>query len=800
MKDKEFEALHKRGFVILQASRSTNAPIGWKKPGANKWGYVEEMQDPTLATYRNTFNPKVLARSHCGFYLGHGNLCCIDIDTKKDSVTKEEAEGLVHSVIKALKDFVVVETTKSNGFHIYFLYEERLPNNPDWTSIKKMVDGVSKSNNWLELYYSKRFIASYLSNSKKYALIHGDLLKMKLMGTKEHKKLLSFLEPYKGRITTVKKRAGKEPEIDKEVWDQTESYIKQLEEQGLDITGDNPQWFKIGKAFASAFGVKGFSMFDRLSQFSATYNADTIEDTYNRYVEDDGKNRSDKITIRTFFKICSDAGLMDLKTSQALQLHPPSGSKEFQLTIGKKESMGEQVHTVVVEFLKQVPIITIDKGTFYMFEQTHWVKIGPRSIVEMVNDFVDRSDVDAKYIKKLRTIPFLKMMLEEIALITHQDAIEPNTGNLKDGIFVNMENGVLHVDLKSGKRKLLDHEAKYHFTTMLPYCYEPTSKCDRFEEWMDAQIPDKGLHVAYYAFVASCLTKHKADIIMMLAGETSTGKSSLIDITRRVIGIDNSVAVSAGILFSGSSEAPTQAMQMENKLLAYDFDSQPFKHLEILLKVAAQEPIPGWQMHVTRRPVVNYGRLMIAMNPYNYSVFNAAVARRFITINMDVPVVKDNSVMPAIYENELPGIFNKVLNIGVKHLIENGGQITVTDTMKKATLDFHLHARDSIRWFDEKYIALKPPLDTNNKLTVDQKFLKANPKVSKVSFLQIAELYREYRSWLEDVEGYPANKIQLRKHFAADLALYGVKEGIYKIGGSPQRGVYIGHQVHQYAQ
>jgi len=383
-------------------------------------------------------------------------------------------------------------------------------------------------------------------------------------------------------------------------------------------------------------------------------------------------------------------------------------------------------------------------------------------------------------------------MLEEIALVTHRDAIEPITGNLKDGVYVNMENGILHINLKTGKRKLLDHEAGYYFTTILPYCYEPQATCQRFDDWMAKQIPDETLHEAYYAFVASCLTKHKADIIMMLAGETSTGKSSLIDITRRVIGIDNCAAISAGTLFSGAPDAATQAMQMENKLLAYDFDSQPFKHLEMLLKVAAQEPIIGWQMHVTRRPVVNYGRLMLAMNPYNYSVFNAAVARRFVTINMDVQVEKDNTVIPAIYENELAGIFNHVMNIGMKHLIENGGRIKVTSEMKKATLDFHLNNRDAMRWFNEKYIVLKPALDNSNKATAEQKLLKANPGVSKVVFTNVSEMYRDYRAWLEDVEGYSASRIQLKKHFAADLELYGLKEAVYKIAGSPLRGMYIG--------
>jgi len=155
-------------------------------------------------------------------------------------------------------------------------------------------------------------------------------------------------------------------------------------------------------------------------------------------------------------------------------------------------------------------------------------------------------------------------------------------------------------------------------------------------------------------------------------------------------------------------------------------------------------------------------------------------------------VEKENNVMPAIYENELAGIFNHVLNVGIKHLIENVGKIKVTNEMKKATLDFHLHARDSIKWFNENFCALKPPIEAGNKLTLQQKYEDANPDVKVIKFTTIADMYRNFRSWLEDVEGYPVNKIPLRKHFAADLELYGVKEGFAKIAGQLHRGVYVG--------
>lgn len=765
LRTKEINELHSKGFVILQANRSTNAPIGWKHAGG-KWGYTEEMADPELKVYRRTFNGSIVAKGHCGFYLGHNQLCCIDLDTKK--TTLEETTKLKNAIIKKLKNKVAVERTKSNGWHIYFRYQT-LPNNPDLMAKGK--------DNWIELYYSKRFIACYLSSTGLYKLEHGNIAELPVLTKAQHSALISILKPYAGKpIVPKKPKKQKIKPIDEQTRRQIESYVEQIVAKGIDITGDNPKWFRIGKAFANALGEEGFTYFNEISQFSPKYNADTIKDDYMRFLHDDAKPRDNKITISTFFKYCSDAGLYDLQTLEVVKQQPDE--KEFDLVIGEKDKFADVTHAIAVGFTTVVPIVCIDRKSFYVFKDTHWRPINERQVCELVIDYVHRSTAPPKIARAVETLPYKRAILEELVLLTMVDSLTPNVGNLQDGININMGNGILHINLKNGKRKLLEHQAAYQFTGVLPYNYETDAVCPRFDKWMDTQLPNKDEQEAYYAFVASCLTKHKADIILMLAGGTSTGKSSLIEITRRLIGLDNSVPISAATLFSGNADGQAMAMQMENKLLAYDFDAQPFKSLEVLLKVAAQEPIMGWQMGIARRPVTNYGRLMIAMNPHNYSVFTPAVARRFITLSMDVKVQKDNSVIPAIYENELAGIFLKVLDIGMKHLIENNGQIKISEAMQKKTTDFHIGSRDSIRWFNQHYEVPNQPSDKllrSTKLSKLEKYQKENPK-KKIVRISITELHRQFKMWMEDVEGFNVNKIPVRKYFAQDLELIGVTE------------------------
>src|SRR6478609_3889089 len=339
---KEIQLLHNKGFVILRAQRTTNAPIGWKHKDG-KWGYVEEMSDPTLKRYKETFDAGITSKSHVGFYLGHNDLCCIDLDVKKTNV---DVNGIVASILPKFNNKVAVETTKSNGFHIYFRFKTDLPNNPDFT--------VSRADNWIEVYYRSRFIACYLSNSKKYNLIHGSVESLPELTISEHKTLLKFFDKWKG--VRPKPKPYKAVKIDSDVLNRVKSYVEQIEAKQIDITGDNPRWFRLGKAFASAFGLDGFDLFNRISRFSPLYNEDTIATDYQSFVDGDKRERGTKITIATFFHLCEEHGLMSLEAVQALKLHPQIIEKEFSIELSKKEKIGSHVYKVIRAFSAAVPI------------------------------------------------------------------------------------------------------------------------------------------------------------------------------------------------------------------------------------------------------------------------------------------------------------------------------------------------------------------------------------------------------------------------------------------------------------
>src|SRR6478609_2964049 len=372
---KEIQLLHNKGFVLLRAQRTTNAPIGWKHKDG-KWGYVEEMSDPTLKRYKETFDAGITSKSHVGFYLGHNDLCCIDLDVKK---TKINVGEIVDKILAAWGEYVCIETTKSNGYHIYFRYKTDLPNNPDFT--------VKGKDNWIEVYYRLRFIACYLSNSKRYNLVSGAIESLPLLKDAQHKNILKFFDTWRG--VRAKPKKYKPVKIDSDVLNRVKSYVEQIETKQIDITGDNPRWFRLGKAFASAFGLDGFDLFNRISRFSPLYNEDTIKDDYQGFVDGDKRDRGAKITIATFFHLCEENGLMSLEAVQALRLNPHTETKEYVIELSKKERIGQHVYKVINSFIQHIPICCTDKANYFVFEHTHWKRKNTRQVVDLLSEFID---------------------------------------------------------------------------------------------------------------------------------------------------------------------------------------------------------------------------------------------------------------------------------------------------------------------------------------------------------------------------------------------------------------------------
>jgi hypothetical protein len=94
----------------------------------------------------------------------------------------------------------------------------------------------------------------------------------------------------------------------KEVKDEVEHIIQQIEEKQIDITSAYCSWRDIGFALAQSFGEEGREFFHRVSRFHPDYTTTGCDSQFNNCLKSNGQG----ITLKTFFYHAKQAGIKPL--------------------------------------------------------------------------------------------------------------------------------------------------------------------------------------------------------------------------------------------------------------------------------------------------------------------------------------------------------------------------------------------------------------------------------------------------------------------------------------------------------
>lgn len=129
-------------------------------------------------------------------------------------------------------------------------------------------------------------------------------------------------EPYRGLVSNERKRADSSPTSQGKTG--TDEAVARLVEEicrlGIDITGQNKDWFNLAAALASEFGENGREYFHAISQFYQNgkhhYSPDETEKMYSN-----GMKYRSRYSIRTFFSRCGEFGIKAKELRNALP-HP----------------------------------------------------------------------------------------------------------------------------------------------------------------------------------------------------------------------------------------------------------------------------------------------------------------------------------------------------------------------------------------------------------------------------------------------------------------------------------------------
>ena len=263
---------------------------------------------------------------------------------------------------------------------------------------------------------------------------------------------------------------------------------------------------------------------------------------------------------------------------------------------------------------------------------------------------------------------------------------------------INFANGILDIDTM----ELIAHSRAFGFRYVLPYEYDPNAKAPVFEAFMLSIMDDRQdlvdvlMEYAGYAFSNDECWAEKA---LILTGEGSNGKSTFINVLKKLAGDDNCSKVTMdnlkdaasrkmleGRLFNIAEETPTHAMA----------DSSLFKNLvsggETSVKVLYKQPYS----------IAVRTKLIFACNELPRSRDTSfGFFRRLLIVPFDKRFegqAKDPHIKQKLFL-ELPGIFNLVI-ASYKSLMARGSFLEDSKALSAQMEEYQVEL-DSVRnWFE----------------------------------------------------------------------------------------------------
>ncbi|MCD0458657.1 DNA primase family protein [Roseiconus lacunae] len=324
------------------------------------------------------------------------------------------------------------------------------------------------------------------------------------------------------------------------------------------------------------------------------------------------------------------------------------------------------------------------------------------------------------------------------------------------------QNALVEISEQTGVATAMPVDRCVFLPTLLDYHYEPEATCPLWEQTLNDILPrvqpgDERLAVLQ-EFFGYCLVPgwHRLEKMLILPGDGSNGKSTVLDVLRGMLGTHNCSAVS---LDSLGKQFHLQGM--DGKLANINNDMQRIPKVEegCLKQLVSGEPTLVDVKHKTPYDMLPTAKLIFASNylPPFTDTTNGTWRRllilpflaRFERAEIDLGRAQ------RIIDEEIPGVLNWALH-GLQRLLR---QQQFTDCQVCAEqVAMHRLESNPIQQFIDECCILGPDHQ-----------VKRN------------RLYQVYRSYCE----FKGNRPKGNSEFGKDLKHFGVQSGRESSGGGP---------------
>lgn len=260
--------------------------------------------------------------------------------------------------------------------------------------------------------------------------------------------------------------------------------------------------------------------------------------------------------------------------------------------------------------------------------------------------------------------------------------------------------------LNSSTGEMVKHSARYLSTFGSPVTYNADADCPVFRKFLEETFNDNDtIQFIQEWFGYTLSTSHKANALLIGIGAGANGKSTLFDVLAQLVGIQN---VSSAPLSNFNSEFGLEPLLGMKLNMATESDVDAFKTGK-LKALTAGEAISVNRKNKQEITITLPTKLVFLMNELPMLGDGSfGFERRLIILPFDNTYLpeKQDKDLPKKLHAELEGILTWALE-GLKRLIKNDYQFTVSQTMKKAK-DQYFGVGNPVERFVKECIIAKP--------------------------------------------------------------------------------------------
>lgn len=431
---------------------------------------------------------------------------------------------------------------------------------------------------------------------------------------------------------------------------------------------------------------------------------------------------------------------------------PPEGMEDEREWLEIDERGNPEVNSYLLaqQILREVPV-WYDGLEFLRYEAEKGIWIP--NAEEYLRSYIST--------KKLGKITKIRHINETIVAIRAQ-AFSKEVFAESDRHKIVLANGVY--DLKEDSF-IGQFDPELHARSSHPVRYESGAECPNFDGFLLETVGAENMDFVYEWFGYNFYREYTIQKMLFIQGKGGTGKSTIINILREMIGSDSYAAVT----LQGLMTERFAKIGLYRKVANFDTDAKP----QYLADGATLKMLTGedsiYADRKNKEPITfyNYAKLTFAMNELPpMRDFSGGLKRRMMILEMNkilTDEVKSKYPLKDIME-ELPGIFNKAMD-GLRRVLENR-DFSLSGVMVESV---------------EKW-------ERGNDVVA--MFLEDGCAVDKENKAPVAEVYPAYKQYCVD-SGY---KPLAKNTFIQRLRELGFEDKLVKIGKKPVRS-WVGFKL-----